>query len=194
MLRRSRAGNGFVAGHQGHDAVKHVAARHQFDRIRDHLAAHQRRLHAFGAHGDAVADSDGVELHGRAARGAHPFLHFHRQFPQVVIAVHGLGPCVRNADDRLFQVRIGESDGFEVRPCRRAITALRNGVAVEFHGNLSSYLKDPSSFFCHNDSMSGQAAMAGALRMQAEWCRKRALVGDECHGWRSVRGRYTITP
>ena len=68
--RHGGAGNGLVAGDQGDDAVEHVAARDELDRIGDDFAADQRRLHAFGAHGDAVADGDGVELHGRAAGGA----------------------------------------------------------------------------------------------------------------------------
>ena len=39
--------NGLVAAGQGHDAVEEVSARHEFDRIGDHLTADQRGLHAF---------------------------------------------------------------------------------------------------------------------------------------------------
>ena len=110
--RHGRAGNGFVASDQRHDAVEHVAARHQFDGVGDHFAADQRRLHALGAHGDAVADGDGVELHRRAAGCANALLDLGRQIAQFEIARHGLDPGVGDADDGL-QVVVGEADGLE---------------------------------------------------------------------------------
>ncbi len=75
--RQRRAGNRLVAGHEADESVELVAARHQFDGVGNHLARDQRGLHALGAHGDAVADGDGVELHGSAAgladaRGRRP--------------------------------------------------------------------------------------------------------------------------
>ena len=109
--RHGGAGDGLVAGHQRHDAVEHVAARHQLDGIGDHFAADQRGLHALGAHGDAVADGDGVELHGRAAGGADAFLHLDGQLAQVVVAGHGFDPGVGDADDGLGKVVVGEPDG-----------------------------------------------------------------------------------
>src|SRR5690606_41809570 len=59
------------------DAVEHVAAGDELDGVGDHVAANQRCLHAFGAHGDAVGDGDGVELHGSTAGGADAFLDLH---------------------------------------------------------------------------------------------------------------------
>ena len=60
-------GDGLVAAGDGHDAVEHVAARHELDRVGDDLAADERALHALGAHRDAVGDRDRVDL-DRACR------------------------------------------------------------------------------------------------------------------------------
>ena len=46
----------------------------EFDGIGDDLARDERGLHALGAHGDAVGDGDGVELHGGSAGFADALL------------------------------------------------------------------------------------------------------------------------
>ena len=93
-------------------------------------------FHALGAHGDAVADGDGVEFHGCAAGGADAFLHFDDQVAQVVVAGHRLDPRIGDADDGFGQVLIGESDGLEHGTGRRAVASLTDGVAAEFHRKL----------------------------------------------------------
>ena len=97
--RHGGRGNGLVAAHHADHGVEHLPAADQLDGIGNHLAAHQRRAHAFGAHGLAVGDGDGVELHGRAAGGANAFFHFGRQAPQMKVAGHGFDPGVGHADD-----------------------------------------------------------------------------------------------
>ena len=62
------------------------------------------------AHGDAVGDGDGVELHGRAAGVANAFLHGCGEFAQMEVAGADLGPGVGDADDGLVQIFVGESD------------------------------------------------------------------------------------
>ena len=131
--RHGRAGDGLVASHQRHDAVEHVAAGHQFDGIGNDFAADQRGLHAFGAHGDAIADGDGVELHRRAAGCANAFLYLDGQLAQVVVARHGFDPGVGDSDDGLGKVGIGEPDAFQHGARGRAVTALGDGIAVEGH-------------------------------------------------------------
>jgi hypothetical protein len=78
-----------------------------------------------GAHGDAVADGDRVELHRRAARGADALLDLHGELPQVEVAGHGLDPGVGDADDRLAQVVVGEADPLSIA---RAAARLRPWV------------------------------------------------------------------
>ena len=71
--RRRR--NCFVAAHHAHHSVEHLPTAHQFDGIGNDFAAHQRGSHTLCAHRLAIADGDGVELHGRTARGADSFFH-----------------------------------------------------------------------------------------------------------------------
>ena len=93
------AGNRLVASHHADHRIKQLAAAHQFDRIGNQFAADQRRAHALGAHGLAVGNRDGVELHRRAAGGANALLHFGRKPPQMKIAgmvsIHVLATPIR---------------------------------------------------------------------------------------------------
>jgi hypothetical protein len=92
--RHRRAGAGLIAREQPDERIEHVTAADEFDRIGDHLAAHQRRFHSLGAHRDAVADRDGVELHRRSAGVPHAAFDLLGQLAQVVAARHRLDPRV----------------------------------------------------------------------------------------------------
>ncbi len=128
--RHGRAGKGLVAPDQRDHAVEEVAPADQLDGVGDHLAADQRGLHPLGAHGDAVADGDGVELHRRAARGPDALLHLFREPAEVEVAGHGLGPGAGHADERPRQVLGAEADGLEHRPRRGAVRALGERAAL----------------------------------------------------------------
>jgi len=80
--------------------------------IGNHLATHERRLHTFGAHGFAVGDGDGVELHRSASGRANTFLHLGGKAAQVEVAGHGLDPGVGYGDEGLGKIFVGEADGF----------------------------------------------------------------------------------
>ena len=129
--RHHRPGDGLVAARQRDDAVAHRAAHRELDRIRDHLARHQRRAHPLGPHADAVGDDDGVELDGRAAGGADAFLDLGAQLTQMQVARRRVGPGVRDRDQRLVQVRVVEPGRLQHRPRGRARDALLDCVA--FH-------------------------------------------------------------
>ena len=58
--------DGLVAANHANGRVKHLPTTNQFDGVCNDLPAYQRSTHAFGAHGFAVRDCDGVELHRRA--------------------------------------------------------------------------------------------------------------------------------
>ncbi len=73
---------------------------------------------------------------GRAAGGADAFLHVNREIAQFVIAVHRFGPRIGDADDRLLQIGVVESDGLQIAAGGGAIASLRDGVAVEFHSTV----------------------------------------------------------
>ena len=91
----------------------------------------------FRAHRDAVADRDGVELHRRAAGGSHTLFHLHGKLAKIVVARHRFDPRVRDADDRLFQILVGESDSLEHGARRSTVPALRDGVAFQGHEKTS---------------------------------------------------------
>ena len=108
-----------VAADDADQAVEQVAAGDQLDRVGDHLARDQRRLHPLGAHRHAVGHRDRVELHRRPARRADAGLDALGQLALVEVARHGLDPRRRDADDRPRQVVVGEPDRLQHRPRRR---------------------------------------------------------------------------
>src|SRR5207253_8236218 len=109
--RHDCAGDRLVAAADADERVKQMTARDELDRVRDNLARYERRLHAFGAHGDAVAHRDGAELDRRPPRLADAFLHPLRQLPVVEVARHDLDPRVRDADERPLEVLVLVPDG-----------------------------------------------------------------------------------
>ena len=73
---------------------------------------------------------------GVPARGADAFGDLDRQVAQLEVARHGADPGVGDADDRLFQIFVGESDGFQLRAGRRAVPSLGDRIASKWHVNL----------------------------------------------------------
>ena len=150
--RHDRAGDGLVAAGEGDDAVEEIAARDQFDGVGDHFAADERGLHALGAHGDAVGDGDGVELHGRAAGVANAFLHGCGEFTQVIVAGADFDPGVGDADDGLTQIFVGKADRLQHGAGGSAVGSIGDSatVALAFSAHCCSlgkslYAKKPSS-------------------------------------------------
>ena len=119
--QRHHAGwNRFVASHQNHQRVEHIAARYKFDGIRNHFAADQRCPHSLRAHCDAVGNGNGVELQRRATGFADASFHVFSEFAQVIVAWPDFNPGVRDADQRLLEVGIVEADRLEHRARGRA--------------------------------------------------------------------------
>ena len=67
---------------------------------------------------------------------ADPLGYIHGQVPQVEVARHGADPGVRNPDNRLLQIVVGQADGFQLRAGRRTVPPLRNRIASKWHVNL----------------------------------------------------------
>ena len=112
--RHRAARDRLVAGAEGDDRVELVAARHQLDRVGDHLAADQRGLHPLSAHRHPVGDGDGVELHRCAARRAHPLLDVLGEAAQMEVAGHRLRPGVGDPDRRPAERVVVEPDPLHV--------------------------------------------------------------------------------
>ncbi len=130
--RHHSAGHVLVAAGDGDEAVEEIPARDQFYRVGDDFTADQRSLHAFGAHGDAVGDGDGVELHRRAAGFADALLHRFGDMAQVEVAGADLGPRIRDADDGLVQVFFREADSAKHGARGSAMRSFGKGNGVQF--------------------------------------------------------------
>jgi hypothetical protein len=125
--RHHGAGDRLVAARDRDHRVEHVAAGHELDRVRDHLAADQRRLHADRPHRDPVRDRDRVELHRRAAGGLDAFLDLGGEGAVVEVARHRLGPRGGDADDRLRERLVVEADALQLGARPGARGALEEG-------------------------------------------------------------------
>ena len=128
--RHDGGGHVLVAAGDADEAVEGVAAGDEFDGVGDDFAGDERGLHAFGAHGDAVGDGDGVELHGRAAGFADAFLDGFGDLAEMEVAGADLGPGVGDADDGLVQVFFAEADAAEVGARSGARRAFGEDVGV----------------------------------------------------------------
>ena len=98
--RHHQARQGLVAAGEADQGVVGVAAHGQLGRIRDHLARHQRALHALMAHGDAVGHRDRRELARRAAGLGDAALDRLRLTRERDVAWGGLVPGGDDPDER----------------------------------------------------------------------------------------------
>src|ERR1700730_4356662 len=139
-----------------------MASGDQLDGIADDLATHERGLHALRAHGDAVRDRDGVELHRGSARFADPGLDGLGQLAVVVVAGHGCDPAVTNADDGLGEVLTAEADGAQVGARRRPVGARQHLLAAT-RGSICHQSRKNTGL-----SAEGNVALIG-LRLICTW-------------------------
>src|SRR5262249_4526943 len=130
--RHAGGGDRFVTANHADYRVEELATTDELDGIRDDLAADQRGAHALGAHGLAVGDGDGIELHGSAARGANALFHLSREAAQVKVAGHGFNPGVGHADERLGEVGIRIADRLEHGARTSAVRAVGNDMTAMF--------------------------------------------------------------
>ena len=107
------AGHVLIAAGDGDGGVVPLAAHDGFDGIGDQVARLERKAHAVGAHGDAVADADGVEAHADEARGFHSLFYFRREVEQVHVARIAFEPDAGDADLRFGQISLSHAGGVE---------------------------------------------------------------------------------
>ena len=137
------AGNGFVTADEDDQRVEEIAARDEFDGIRDHFAADEGSAHAFRAHGDAVGDGDGVELERCAAGGANAFLHVLREFAEMIVAGTNLDPGVCHGHQRFLEVLVAETGGAKHGARGRAMCAVGESAAARL-GQRVAHCRVPS--------------------------------------------------
>ena len=106
----SMPGQRLVAAGQQHGAVDALGLHDGFDGVGDDFAGHQGEVHALVAHGDAVRDGDGAELHREPAAGVHAFLGALGKPVQGEVAGSDFIPGARDADLGLGEVVVTHAD------------------------------------------------------------------------------------
>src|SRR5215475_5317459 len=84
--RHDAARNGLVTSNQYDETIESVSAGNQLNRVRDHLAAHQRGPHSLRAHRDAVGNRHRIEFHRCRTGRTNPRLDVLGERPQMQIA------------------------------------------------------------------------------------------------------------
>ena len=143
--RHHHAGQGLVAAGEADQRVVAVAAHGELDRIGDHLARHQRGLHALVAHGNAVGHRDGDELARRPGGGGNAPLYGLRLAHQGDVAGRRLVPAGSHPDEGLMDLLGRETHRIVIRAVRRPLGPLRHVPAgqlplidnTRFHSNPS---------------------------------------------------------
>ncbi len=133
-----------AAGHADQRVVA-VAAHGELDRVGDHLARRQRRLHPLVAHGDAVGHRDRAEFARRAVCCRNTLLDRLGLPHQRDVAGRRFVPAGGNADERLVDLFRGQPHRIVVGPMRRALRSFRHMAAgqlllvdnTRFHNNPS---------------------------------------------------------
>ena len=128
-----------VAAADDEHAVHALAVDGRLDRIGDHLARHERILHALGAHADAVGDGGHAEhLRHRAGFVQRGHRAVDQRLDAGVARIHR-AVAVGDADDGLVEIGVAEADGAQHRAVGRAGDALRDqpGAAIGgWHGGV----------------------------------------------------------
>src|SRR6185369_5257694 len=100
-------------GGEGDDRIKIIGTSDEFDAVGDHFTADEGGFHAFSTHGDTVGNADGIKFKGRSTGCTNAFLKFVGEAAQVKIAGANFRPCVGNTNQRLGEISIRQTDGFE---------------------------------------------------------------------------------
>ena len=122
------AGSDLVAGRDADHGVRAMGVDHVLDRVGHQVARGQRVEHSAVAHGDAVVDSDGIELARNGARGPdrvgdHPAHHV-----ELGVAGHELREAVDDGDDGLADVLPLNAGGAEQGSGAHHVSALSDGA------------------------------------------------------------------
>ena len=118
-----------TVGHQ-HKAVQLVGHEHRLDAVADQLAAGKGVFHAHMSHGDTVADADGGNEDGGAARHANACLDGIGDLVEVGVAGDNLAVGGNNADQRAVQFLRGVAQRIEQAAVRCPLGAFFDIIAV----------------------------------------------------------------
>jgi hypothetical protein len=138
--RHQHAGLRLVAAGDADERVQALRMHHEFHRVGDQVARHQRRLHALVSHRDAVGDRDRRELDRHRVALPDALLREGGELVEVVVARRDLVPARGHGHLRLAEVVLGESDRAQHRARRRALGPVGDfptaGTVALGHGDL----------------------------------------------------------
>ena len=115
-----------VATANSHEAIHAFATDDRLNGIRNHLATHERILHALRSHGNAIGDSDGVEDNRLAASLVGATLGLLREQINVHIARGHIAPGGCHADNRFAEIAGLKASGVEHCPARCAVWSIQH--------------------------------------------------------------------
>ena len=124
------AGDDLVAVRDAEERVETVRVHHRLDRVGDELARRQAVEHAGVAHRDPVVDADRVELERDAARLADLVLRDPAVLLEEEVARDDVDVAVRDPDEGLLEVRVGEAGRAEEASVGGPLEPLLDRVAA----------------------------------------------------------------
>ena len=106
--------------------------RHGFHTVRNEFAAGEGELHSLMTHCDAVADRDGVEFKGDAARFADLVTDIFADLVEVAVPGDNRGVGVAYADERLGKISFFQTRRSEQSSVRSSLDAALHDVTSHF--------------------------------------------------------------
>ena len=128
--RHQAARHVLIAAADGDDAIEPFTTRHHFDGIGDDFARDEGIFHSFGAHGDAIGNSDGVEHDGLAAGRVRAGRGVIGQLIDMHIARRHHAPGGGDADLALREIGVAEPHRVQHGAAGSAVGAIDDNAGV----------------------------------------------------------------
>ena len=136
------AGDDLVAIGDENEPVKGVGPDNDLDGVGDQLAAGEGVFHAQVVHGEAVADADGVDLKGGAARHANATFGGVGDRPEGLVAGDHFVVGADDADEGLLHFTIGTAECSQQGAMGSPLDAAFEDVAFH-HAAFVTFLRSP---------------------------------------------------
>ena len=133
-------GNDLVAVRNADHRVERMGGSHGLDAVGDDLAAGKGVFHAGVAHGDAVADRDGVEFIRNSARFTNGVADDLADLLEVAVAGNNVGVGVADSDEGFPDVGTSDAGCHHQSAVRRTLQPFLHDVAS--HGESSLFTKN----------------------------------------------------
>ena len=178
--RHHRPRHVFVATADGHKAVQAFAADHRFDGIGNDLAGDQGVFHPFRSHGNAVGNGDGVEDNGLAAGAVDALFGQAGQLINVGVAGRDHAPGGGDADLRLAEILLFESDGVKHGTAGGALRPVHHDGGMGARGRFG-FGVCRGSFDFHDSGEFNRDARPGQARLRKLQLLRICAIGAMFH-------------